>query len=474
MSTEDDRPTVREFVAAHVADLHADLTDWLRIPSISAAPEHAADVRRSAEWLADRFRRLGLPTVEIWETAGHPAVFAEWPAGRDDAPTVLVYGHYDVQPVDPLDLWDTPPFEPTIRGEHLYARGAIDDKGQLTFHLLGMRAHLAATGRDAPAVNLRFLVEGEEESGSPNFAALLEEHRERLAPDVIVVSDTTMFSRETPSICTAMRGLVDCDLDVFGPAVDLHSGVFGGAIANPAHVLAALIASLHDADGRVAVDGFYDRVVPLSAEEREKIARLPFDEDAWAADVAGAPGMLAGEAGHSTLERIGARPTAEVNGLWGGYTGAGGKTIIPAHAHAKLSFRLVADQDPAEIQKLVREHMAGQAAAHAPDGIRVDVTFRGPGVRPCHTPVDHPATAAVVRAMERAFDTEILFTREGGSGPEADLADVLDAPVVFLGVGLPDDGFHAPNEKVALPLLAKGAEAAAYLWSELGEMPGRR
>jgi acetylornithine deacetylase/succinyl-diaminopimelate desuccinylase-like protein len=452
----------RAYVLDHIADLHADLDAWLRIPSISADPELAGEVRRSAEWLAEAFRRTGFPTVEIWETPGAPAVFAEWPSGEADAPTIVVYGHHDVQPVDPLELWETPPFEPTIRGEELFARGALDDKGQVAFHLLGLRAHLAATGRTAPAVNLKFVVEGEEESGSPHFAALLRERRDRLDCDAVVVSDTTMFNRETPSVCTAMRGLTDCQVDVHGPDIDLHSGSFGGAVPNPLTVLCELIAGLHDADGKVTLPGFYDRVVALTDEERAKFAKLPFDEQQWITETAKSRAPY-GEAGFTTLERIWARPTAEVNGVWGGYTGPGHKTIVPTDAHAKLSFRLVADQKPLEVQAAVKQYFAERT----PPGITVGVHFYGDGVRPCLTPIDHPANAAVVRAMEQAFESEVLFTREGGSGPEADLAEVLEAPVVFLGVGLPDDRFHAPNERVVLPMLHKGAEAAAHLWREL-------
>jgi acetylornithine deacetylase/succinyl-diaminopimelate desuccinylase-like protein len=454
----------RSFVLDHVDDLHADLDRWLRIPSISADPERAGDIRRSADWLADAFRRTGFPTVEVWEDGGAaPAVFAEWPAGDPGAPTVVVYGHHDVQPVDPEELWRTPPFEPTRRGEELFARGASDDKGQLLFHLLGLRAHLAATGRAAPAVTLRFLVEGEEESGSPHFADLLRARRDRLGCDVVVVTDTSVFSRDTPSTCTGMRGLVGCQVDFHGPDVDLHSGLFGGAVPNPLTALGRLIAALHDDQGRVQVPGFYDDVLPLTDAERSSFARLPFDEQRWLAETA-VSRATAGEAGYSTLERLWARPTAEVNGIWGGYTGPGGKTIVPTDAHAKLSFRLVARQQPKAIQDGVRRFVA----EHTPAGITAEVHFESDGVAPCLTPLDHPAVRALLTAMERAFEQEVLYTREGGSGPEADLAEILDAPVVFLGVALPDDRIHAPNERVVLPMLYKGAEAAAYLWTELG------
>lgn len=459
----------REYVEAHRELLHADLDAWLRIPSISADPARAGDVRRNAEWLAAAFRRDGFPTAEVWETPGAPAVFAEWPAAEPDAPVVVVYGHHDVQPVDPLELWDTPPFEPTVRGEELFARGASDDKGQLLFHLLGLRAHLAATGRDTPAVTLRFLVEGEEESGSPHFADLLRARRDRLAPDVVVVTDTGVFARDVPSTTVGMRGLLGCQVDFHGPDVDLHSGVFGGAVPNPLTALGRLLGALHDAHGRVAIPGFYADVEPLTEQERAAYAALPFDEQAWLATVARSR-ATAGEAGYTTLERIWARPTAEVNGMWGGYTGPGAKTIVPTDAHAKLSFRLVPHQRGPKLKAAVEEFVA----AHTPPGIAATVHWEGDGVAPCRTPLDAPELGAVVRSLERAFGTEVLYTREGGSGPEADLGEILEAPVVFLGVGLPDDRIHAPNERVVLPMLERGAEAAAYLWTDLASLGAHR
>ena len=463
-----DIETVRAYVQEHREQLLADLDAWLRIPSISASPEHAGEVRASAEWLADRLRAVGFPTVEIWETAGLPSVFAEWPSEDAGATVVTLYGHHDVQPVDPLELWNTPPFEPTIIGDELLARGAIDDKGQVLFHLLGLQAHLATTGRTSPAVTLKIIVEGEEESGSLHFRQLLEDHRDRLACDVVVVSDTSVFDLETPSICTGMRGLTDCQIDLHGPDVDLHSGSFGGAVPNPLAVLADLLAGLHDSDGRVTLDGFYDRVVTLSDRERELFAKLPFDEQKWVHETALSRGTK-GEAGYTTLERIWARPTAEINGMWGGYTGPGHKTIVPMDAHAKVSFRLVADQDPLEVQAAVQRYVA----QYATDGITAAIRFSGPGVRPCLTPLDAPSLQAATRAMEKAFGKEVLYTREGGSGPEADLAEVLAAPVLFVGVGLPDDRIHAPNERVVLSQLFKGAETAAHLWTELsGSMEG--
>jgi acetylornithine deacetylase/succinyl-diaminopimelate desuccinylase-like protein len=453
---------VRDWVEQHAEDFLAELVDWLRIPSVSADPDRSGDVEASARWLADAFRRTGFPTVEIWPTAGAPAVFAQWPAADPGATSVVVYGHHDVQPVDPEHLWDSPPFEPRLVGDLLLGRGTADDKGQVAFHLHGLRAWLATTGSSAPPVTLSFLVEGEEESGSPHFRDLLHSRRERLRCDVVVVSDTGMWARDTPTICTAMRGMTDCEVTLHGPDLDLHSGSFGGAVPNPLHAMADLLASLHDADGRVTLPGFYDRVRPLSDRERDLIAALPYDESAWLAAAAASRATF-GEAGFTTLERVWARPTCEVNGCWGGYTGPGHKTIVPSDAHAKLSFRLVADQDPAEVNQQLRDHVA----AHVPAGITADITFFGDGVRPCSTPLDHPALQAATRAMAAAFGTQVLYTREGGSGPEADLADILDAPVVFLGVGLPTDRIHAPNERVVFPLLLTGAVAAAQLWDEL-------
>jgi acetylornithine deacetylase/succinyl-diaminopimelate desuccinylase-like protein len=465
----------REFVRAHLDDLHADLDAWLRIPSISADPSHAPDVAASAAWLAEALRRTGFPTVEIWPTPGAPAVFAEWRSADAGAPVVLVYGHHDVQPVDPLELWEHPPFEPTLvegpDGPELHARGVIDDKGNVAFHLLGMRAHLAATGRDSPAVTVKLLVEGEEESGSPHFAALLRQNLERLACDVVVVSDTGMAAPDVPSVVTAMRGLADAEMTLRGPAVDLHSGSFGGAVPNPLHAMARLLAGLHDEKGRVTLPGFYDKVRPLGDRERELMARVPFDEDAWLKGPA-ASKIATGEEGFSTLERVGARPTAEVNGLWGGYTGPGHKTIIPAEAHAKLTFRLVPDQRPEDVAGQLRAWVE----ANLPEGMDAEVHAPPGGVAPCASDLDSPWMDALLSAIAQAFDTdagEVLFTREGGSGPEADLVEVLGAPLLFLGAGLPTDRIHSPNERVLLPMLYRGAEATAHLWRELGAMKQR-
>jgi acetylornithine deacetylase/succinyl-diaminopimelate desuccinylase-like protein len=467
---------VRGYVESNAREFIDDLKQWLAIPSISADPDRHGDVRRSADWLAGHLRAAGFPVTEVWDTSpeGLPAVFAEWPAADPAAHTVLVYGHHDVQPVEPLEEWDSPPFEPVERDGLLLGRGASDDKGQVLFHSLGVRACLASRGdlggssprastigAAAPPVTIKLLVEGEEESGSEHFAGLLRRERARLACDVIVISDTTMWAADVPSMCTGMRGLVPVEVTLTGPVRDLHSGSFGGGVPNPLHAMASLLAGLHDEQGRVTLPRFYDRVLPLSQEERDLLARLPFDEKRWLAE-AGESGAAHGEQGFSTLERIWARPTAEVNGMWGGHTGPGSKTIIPKAAHAKISFRLVADQDPADVAAAFSEYVT----ARTPAGLQATVTVQ-PAVRPCHSPITSPAVLAGRRAMQRAFGREVLFTMEGGSGPEADLTEILAAPLVFVAVGLDSDQIHAPNESVDLSLLLRGAEASAYLWEEL-------
>ncbi len=426
---------VRDYVESHAREFLDDLKQWLEIPSISADPDRHGDVRLSAEWLTGHLRSIGFPVAEVWETGGLPAVFAEWPAADPGAPVVLIYGHHDVQPVEPLEEWESPPFVPAERDGLLLARGASDDKGQVLFHSLGLRACLAASGGDgsgSPPVTVKLIVEGEEESGSEHFAALLERKRERLACDVIVISDTTMWAADVPSLCTGMRGLAEAEVTLSGPSRDLHSGSFGGGVPNPLHAsgfysLAWISCTTNGAGSRCPAST--TGILPLSSEERELVARLPFDEKQWLAD-AGDSGAAYGEAGFSTLERIWARPTAEINGMWGGHTGAGFKTIIPRSAHAKVSFRLVADQDPAGVLAAYREYVQ----ASTPAGLQATVTV-APAVRPSRSPITSPAVQAGRRAMQRAFGREVLFTKEGGSGPEADLADILGLPAGVRGRG---------------------------------------
>lgn len=452
------------YVDAERDRIVATLLDWLRIPSISAHPDHAGDVRASADFCAGLLRAAGLEHVEVLDTPGCPAVYGDWLHAGPDAPTALVYGHHDVQPADPLELWTSPPFEPAIVEGECRARGAIDDKGQVLYEIEAVRGLLATDGR--LPVNVKFLVEGEEEIGSPHFEALLREHAVRLGCDVVVVSDTGMWAPEVPSTCVGMRGLVAFDVHVRTATGDLHSGMFGGAVPNPVHLLARVVADLHDGDGRVTLPGFYDRVRPLSEAEEASLAALPFDEAEWMAG-AGVR-RLEGEAGWSTLARVGYRPTCEVVGFGGGYTGDGMKTIVPAEAGCKVTFRLVADQDPVEVAGAFRSWLADRI----PDGVDLTVTPEG-AVAPALTPVDHPAVGALSRAIETVWGTTPLFTREGGSGPEEALGRVLDAPVLFLGVGLPGDRLHAPNERMVMEQFWKGLLAAGELWHELAKaLPG--
>lgn len=436
----------------------ATLFDWLRIPSISAQPDHAPDVRASAEFAADLLRRAGFEHVQLIETPGAPSVYGDWLHAGPDAPTALVYGHHDVQPVDPLDEWTSPPFEPVIVDGELRARGAVDDKGQVLYEIEAARALLELDGR--LPVNLRFLIEGEEEVGSPHFEQLLTEHRDLLACDTIVVSDTTMWAPDVPSMCVGMRGLVAFDVAIRTSRIDLHSGSFGGSVPNAAQVTAGLAASLHDDQGRVTIPGFYDAVRPLTPFEAESIERLPFDDHDWMAK-AGVT-ALAGESGHSTLERVWVRPTAEVVSITSGYGGDGIKTIVPAKGNLKVACRLVPDQDP----EAIAAAFASWVTDHTPAGADVTVTREG-GVAPALTPPDHPAVAALSRAIERVWGTPPLFTREGGSGPEEALGRVLDGPVLYLGIGLPDDRFHAPNERMVMDQFWRGLLAAGELWPEL-------
>ena len=413
------------------------LKAFLRIPSISALPEHADDVRRAARWLADNLRQAGLEHVEVAESGGHPVVYADW-LHAEGAPTVLVYGHYDVQPVDPLDLWSSPPFEPVVHGGRILARGSADDKGQIHAHAMAGAALLEVRG--AYPVNVRYVFEGEEESSSIHLDAWLVANRERLAADVAIISDTGFFEGNLPAITVSLRGLMYAQIDVVLSRVDLHSGGYGGAVHNPAVALAQIIAALKGPDGRIRIPGFYDAVVALSEDERAAIAALPFDEESYRTAV-GVPALV-GEAGYTTLERKATRPTLDVNGIWGGFQGEGAKTIIPAHAHAKVSCRLVADQDPADIF----EKLAAFVAEIAPPGVSVTVRDLGGG-RPSVTPIEHPVTQAAARALEATFGRAPLYVREGGSIPvSASFESILGLPVVLLGFSQPHENAHAPDE----------------------------
>jgi acetylornithine deacetylase/succinyl-diaminopimelate desuccinylase-like protein len=435
----------------------AELTAWIACASISADPAHAADVRASAEIAAARMRAAGL-SGRVLETAGHPVAYGEW-LGAPGAPTILIYGHHDVQPADPLELWTTPPFQATVRDGKIFGRGSVDDKGQVLMHVAALEAHLRASGR--LPLNVKLVIEGEEEIHSPNFEAFLEREAERLACDVVVVSDTAVFAEDVPSLTVSLRGVVSWEVTVHGPSTDLHSGYFGGMVRNPAEALAQLLASLKTSDGRVAVERFYDHVRPLAPAERAAFAALPFDEAREAAALG--VSELAGEAGYAPLERSWRRPTLEINGLYGGYQGPGGKTIVPSFARAKLSARLVPNQDPEHVKRVVAEHLH----AVAPRGVRVEVTASG-DVRAVETARDHPAVAAAARAMERGFGKPPVFIGTGGTiGPVSSFDRILGLPQVLIGVGLPDDAIHAPNEKFDLGQFYGGIETMVYLYDEL-------
>jgi acetylornithine deacetylase/succinyl-diaminopimelate desuccinylase-like protein len=449
---------VHEHAQRHVDEL----VEFLKIPSISSAADHRADVARAAAFLRDELRRLGLD-ASVFPTEGHPVVYGEWMGAGAGKPTVLVYGHYDVQPVDPLDLWQSPPFEPSIRDGALYARGAVDDKGQVWLHLKAFEAWREAGG---PPVNVKMVFEGEEEIGSESLGPFLERERGRLAADVVVVSDSPMFAKGVPSICQGLRGLAYLQVDVEGPAVDLHSGSFGGAVLNPANALARLVAALQDASGRVLVPGFYENVRPLGARERRSTRRLPFDRATWLAS-AGSPPAPWGEPGFHVLERIWARPTLDVNGLWGGYQGEGAKTIIPAKAGAKISMRLVPDQTPEEIARKFTAYVEKLA----PKGVKVTVRNLHGG-HPFLSEADHPAFRATERALARAFGRAPVLVREGGSIPfTATIREALRCPVILMGFGLPDENSHAPNERLDLENYEKGILSAIYLYEELAAAP---
>jgi len=435
-----------------------ELNDWLRIPSISAKSEHREDTARAAEWLAGRMREVGLQTVDVVATAGNPVVVGEW-RGAEGAPTLLVYGHYDVQPPEPLDEWNSPPFEPVVKDGRIYARGSVDDKGQVYLHLKAVEAHLAENG--SLPVNVVFLVEGEEEVGSPNLGAFLQEHVERLRCDAVMISDTTMFAPGLPSITVGLRGLAYMEVRVQGPSIDLHSGAYGGAVVNPALALARILSQLHDEQGRIAIPGFYDRVRELTAEQRAAIAALPFEEEGLREEV-GAP-ALGGEAGFGSVERIWARPTLDVNGLLSGYTGEGAKTVLPARAMAKVSMRLVPDQDYKEIERIFIEHVKSLA----PEGVTVEVEALHGG-QPWFAEPEGKVFDAAKRALARAYGRDPVMIREGGSIPIVQsFQQTLNAPVVLIGFGLPGENAHAPNEWMSVENFHVGAEAIAALYEEL-------
>ncbi len=449
---------VSEYINTNKEQFKNELFNFLRIPSISTDSDHKNDVKDAANYILNKLKTLDLDRAELFETDGNPIVYGEL-ITDESKPTVLVYGHYDVQPPDPMNLWDTPPFEPTIRDGNIYARGASDDKGQSFTHVKALEAY-QKTETDFP-VNIKFIFEGEEEIGSPHLVPFIEEHKDLLECDMVLISDTAMFAEDTPSITYGLRGLAYMEIHVQGPNRDLHSGVYGGAVDNPANVLCEIIAQLKDKDGVIQIDGFYDDVVELTDEDRETYAKLPFDEEGYKQNL----GLKAlnGEKGYNTLERTSARPTLDVNGMWSGYQGEGAKTVLPAKAGAKVSMRLVPDQDPKKIARLFKEHVESLA----PDTVSVEVSEHHGG-HPSITDLSFYGLHAAADAFEDVYDKEPLFTREGGSIPiVADFQKVLGAQSILMGFGLNSDAIHSPNEKFALKDFYRGIHTSAKFFELL-------
>ena len=436
-----------------------DLLEFLSIPSISSLPEFSDDVQRAAEWVANRLRRTGVEDVAVLPTAGHPVVYGAW-LHAPGKPTILIYGHFDTQPVDPVELWTSPPFEPTIRDGRVYARGASDDKGNMLAPILAVEALLEATG--TLPVNVKFFFEGQEEIGSPDIPPFLTQERERFACDLVLSADGSQWSEHEPHLVVGLKGLAGLQIDVRGARTDLHSGLYGGAVQNPIHALVRLLDSMRAPHGTIAVDGFYDDVIPLTPADRALIAQVPFDQQAFQAEI-GVPDIF-GEPGYSTLERIWARPTLEVNGIWGGFQGQGTKTVLPNAAHAKITCRLVADQEPSRIVELLTAHIR----AHAPVGVEVEVTPMPASARPYLLPAAHWGNRAAHRVLAKLYGREPYYTRMGGSIPVCDLFRThLGADTVMFGFGLPDEQFHAPDEFFRLSSFERGQRAYVMLLEEL-------
>ena len=435
-----------------------ELNEFLRIPSISALSEHKKDMQQAAEWLVNSLKNAGLENVSIDETDGHPAVYADW-LHAEGKPTILVYGHYDVQPVDPLELWDSEPFEPEVRENKLYARGASDDKGQVFMHIKAVEALMKKSG--SLPVNVKFLIEGEEEVGSPNLEKYIVENKAKLDADIIVISDTGMQGPGQPAVCYGLRGLCGVQVDVQGAKGDLHSGLYGGGVQNPLHAIVELLASFRDKEGTIAVEGFYDNVRPLSDEERTAYEALGFDEEELKNEI-DVPELF-GEKGFSYLERTWTRPTLELNGLFGGFSGEGIKTVLPAEAGAKITCRLVPDQDPEEIVEKLKAHID----KHKPTGVTVTVTEFDKG-KPFITPFEHPAIQAAGRSYEKVYHVPTAYTRGGGSIPiVAAFDEILELPVVLMGFGLSSENFHAPNEHFHLENFDQGLRVIGDYYYEI-------
>ncbi|HLC04974.1 MAG TPA: dipeptidase [Anaerolineales bacterium] len=449
-----------QYAREHQTDFLDEYKDLLRIPSISTLPEHAQDMRRAAEWITAELERLGFNPVEIMPTAGHPIVYGERLKAGANAPTILLYGHYDVQPVDPLEEWKSPPFEPEVRGDNLYARGASDMKGQLVGFLKALESIIRTS---EVKLNLKAMIEGEEEVGSANLEDFIAGHKDLLRCDLSLNADTSILAPDTPALTYALRGLAYYEIRLQGPAGDLHSGTYGGIIENPATVLCRLIGGMHDEEGRVTLPGFYDRVLPLSAAERAELAKLP-QTDAWWIEKAKVGSLRSGEPGYTATERATARPTLDVNGLLSGFTSVGSKTVLPARAMAKISMRLVPDQIPDEIAQALRTYLDD----NVPETVRWEIEDLS-DCYPAMLSLDSDAARAAGAALEEVWGKSPLFKREGGSVPVVGLIkEMIGVPTLMLGFGLPDDNLHAPNEKQNLPTFFRGIETYIRLLDKLG------
>ena len=449
------------YLEANQARFQTELLDFLRIPSISALPDHADDVQQAAEWVANRLAAAGVEHTAILTTEGHPVVYGDW-RHAPGKPTIMIYGHFDVQPVDPVEQWTHPPFEPTLVDGRLYARGASDDKGNMLVPILAIEALLKGEG--AAPVNLKFCFEGQEEIGSPQMPEFVPAHKERFACDLILSADGGQWSESEPSILLSLRGVCGLQIDISGAKTDLHSGIYGGSIQNPLHALVRLLDSMHSPDGKILVEGFYDSVVDLSDTEREALAAVPFDENEYLEPLG--LDTVFGEPGYSTRERSWVRPTLELNGIWGGFQGEGSKTVLPNEAHAKITCRLVADQDPAQIRKLINAHIK----KHAPPGVTVNVNPLSISGKPYAIPADHPGNEAARAVHRELYGTEPYYTRTGGSIPICALfLDHLQAYTVNFAFGLSDEGAHAPNEFFRLSSFELGQKAYGKLLYRLAE-----
>lgn len=457
----DHRNSATEYARNHRAAFLDNLKSLVSIPSVSTSPEHRPDIDRAAEQVNILFKQIGLEHIQILPTAGHPVVYADWLHAGDNQPTVLIYGHYDVQPVDPLDQWETGPFEPMVRGDFLFGRGASDMKGQVVATLSALQS-IREIDKRYP-VNLKFMIEGEEEIGSPNLKAFIESNKSLLACDVSLNPDAGMIAAEVPTIVYSLRGLAFFELRIYGPNHDLHSGVFGGIVHNPAKALAEIIAGFHDKNGTVTVPGFYDKVRPLTQKERSELARLPMNDESYINQTG--VSQLWGEKEFTPTERIGRRPTLEINGLYSGFTGAGTKTVIPAYAMAKISTRLVADQDPDEIHQILRTYLK----KIIPSTVSWELIYFGGG-HACATDPNHPAAVSLIEALEAVWHVRPVLKPEGGSVPVVgEIQKILGADTVLTGFGLPDDRIHSPNERLHLPTWYKGIEALVHFFYNLSE-----